>query len=108
MIREIRGQKLRVIGGGEKVRLVGGGARLWGMATTRPPAPRDVIVREVPIELCQFIKFGGLADSGGAAKQMVADGEVVVNGAPETRKRKQLLAGDKVTVAGQTIIVRLS
>lgn len=79
-----------------------------GMATTRPPAPRDVIVREVPIELCQFIKFGGLADSGGAAKQMVADGEVVVNGAPETRKRKQLLAGDKVTVAGQTIIVRLS
>ncbi|HRJ48225.1 MAG TPA: RNA-binding S4 domain-containing protein [Opitutaceae bacterium] len=64
-------------------------------------------VREVPIELCQFIKFGGLADSGGAAKQLVAEGVVLLNGAPETRKRKQLVAGDQVTVAGQTIVVRL-
>jgi ribosome-associated protein len=70
-------------------------------------AARDVFVREVPIELCQFIKFGGLADSGGAAKQLVAEGAVLVNDAPETRKRKQLAAGDRVTVAGQTIVVRV-
>ena len=68
---------------------------------------RAVVVREVPIELCQFIKFGGLAESGGAAKQLVAEGSVLVNGAIETRKRKQLAEGDKVTVAGETIVVRV-
>jgi ribosome-associated protein len=68
---------------------------------------RDVVIREVPIELCQFIKFGGLADSGGAAKQLVAEGAVLVNGEPETRKRKQLVEGDRVSVEGQTIVVRL-
>jgi ribosome-associated protein len=77
------------------------------MAQNKSTAPREVRVREVPIELCQFIKFGGLADSGGAAKQLVAEGEVLLNGALETRKRKQLIAGDQVTVAGQTIVVRV-
>ncbi len=77
------------------------------MAQNKTSAPQDVRVREVPIELCQFIKFGGLADSGGAAKQLVAEGGVLLNGVTETRKRKQLVAGDQVTVAGQTIVVRV-
>jgi ribosome-associated protein len=77
------------------------------MAKPDSSLPRDVSVREVPIELCQFIKFGGLADSGGAAKQLIAEGAVLLNGAVETRKRKQLATGDKVTVAGQTIVVRV-
>ena len=62
----------------------------------------------MPIELCQFLKFGGLADSGGAAKQAIAEGRVTVNGVLETRKRKQLLAGDRVTLEGKTIAVHLS
>lgn len=70
-------------------------------------APRDVIVRGVPIELCQFIKFGGLSGSGGEAKQLIAEGSVLLNGTVETQKRKKLAAGDRVTVAGQTIVVRL-
>jgi ribosome-associated protein len=77
---------------------------------TKPNAssgPRDVVVRGVPIELCKVIKIAGLADSGGAAKQLVAEGSVLVNGARETRKRKQLLAGDQITVAGETIVVRV-
>lgn len=77
------------------------------MTQPKSSAPRDVIVREVPIELCQFIKFGGLADSGGAAKQLVAEGSVRVNDTVETRKRKQLLAGDRVTIGSETIVVRL-
>lgn len=76
------------------------------MSKANSPNSRAVIVREVPIELCQFIKFGGLADSGGAAKQMIAEGGVHVNGAIETRKRKQLAAGDRVTVKGETIVVQ--
>lgn len=77
------------------------------MPTENSSKSRDVIVREVPIELCQFIKFGGLADSGGAAKQLVAEGSVALNGAIETRKRKQLAAGDRVVVGGETIVVRV-
>jgi ribosome-associated protein len=77
------------------------------MTEQKSSGRRDVIVREVPIELCQFIKFGGLADSGGAAKQLVAEGGVRVNDTVETRKRKQLLAGDRVTVGSETIVVRL-
>lgn len=72
------------------------------------PEPRAVVVREEPIELCQFIKFAGLTESGGDAKQAIANGEVLVNGARETRKRKKLVAGDQVTFAGQTIVVALA
>jgi ribosome-associated protein YbcJ (S4-like RNA binding protein) len=59
------------------------------MASPESPVPRAVTVSETPIELCQFLKFGGLAGSG------------VV----ETRKRKKLSAGDVVTFAGQAIVV---
>jgi ribosome-associated protein len=75
--------------------------------TSSPSSNRDVLVNGVPIELCQFIKFAGLAESGGAAKQLVAEGAVLVNGAAESRKRRQLAVGDRVTVGGQTIVVRV-
>ncbi len=69
--------------------------------------PRSIKVREIPIELCQFIKFGGLAASGGEAKQLVAEGSVQLNGVVETRKRKKLAVGDRVTLNGQTLVVEL-
>ena len=74
---------------------------------TNSSSPRDVVVREVPIELCQFVKFGGLTGSGGEAKQMISEGRVLLNGAVETQKRKKLAVGDRVTVDGHTIVVRL-
>jgi len=70
-------------------------------------APRNVIVRAVPIELCQFIKFGGLAESGGDAKLLISTRRVLLNGTVETQKRKQLAVGDQVQVNGQTIVVQL-
>ena len=68
---------------------------------------RAVIVKESPIELCQFLKFGGLTESGGEAKQLISEGLVTLNGVVETRKRKKLEAGDKVTLRGQTLIVQI-
>jgi ribosome-associated protein len=67
--------------------------------------PRYVVVTQAPIELCQFLKFGGLTDSGGKAKQAISEGRVLLNGAAETRKGRKLGLGDRVTFAGQTIIV---
>ena len=74
----------------------------------RSPVPLPVVVREVPIELCQFLKFGGLTNTGGEAKQVITQGLVTVNGAVETQKRKKLLAGDKVAYDGKTIVVTLA
>lgn len=71
-------------------------------------APRHVVVREVPIELCQFIKFGGLSESGGEAKQLISEGLVLLNGKVETQKRKKLAVDDRVEVNGQTIVVKLA
>ena len=71
------------------------------------PLPRSVTVRAVPIELCQFLKFGGLTGTGGEAKQVISRGLVLLNGAVETQKRKKLLAGDQVTYDGQTLVVQV-
>ena len=75
---------------------------------TNSSTPRNIVVREVPIELCQFIKFGGLSDTGGEAKQLVTDGRVLLNGVVETQKGKKLKVGDVVKVDGHTIIVKLA
>jgi ribosome-associated protein len=78
------------------------------MAKEASSAPRQVTVRSVPIELSQFLKFGGLAESGGAAKLAITSGEVRVNGKVETQKAKKLVEGDQVTFGGHTIVVHLS
>lgn len=68
---------------------------------------RTVIVRAEPIELCQLLKFAGLAESGGAAKQLISEGAVRLNGVVETQKRKKVVAGDSVTSGAETIVVKV-
>jgi ribosome-associated protein len=75
------------------------------MSEANSNEPRVVAVAETPIELCQFLKFGGLVGSGGQAKQAIASGLVLLNGAVETRKRKKLAAGDRVAFEDKTIVV---
>ncbi|MDQ5978894.1 MAG: hypothetical protein QG602_1868 [Verrucomicrobiota bacterium] len=77
------------------------------MTQAKSSAPRAVTVREIPIELCQFLKFGGVTESGGEATQLIGAGEVLLNGAVETQKRKKLVVGDRVTARGQTLVVQL-
>jgi ribosome-associated protein len=57
------------------------------------------------VELYKILKFEGLAGSGGMAKQVIADGQVSVNGEVETKKRKKIGAGDKIEYSGQSIEV---
>lgn len=75
------------------------------MSTPSADSPRKVVVRRMPIELCQLLKFAALAASGGEAKQAISNGLVQVNGVVESRKRRKLALGDRVTFAGQTILV---
>ena len=55
------------------------------------------------IELNVLLKLLGLAPSGGAAKAMIADGAVAVDGAIETRIRRKLRAGQVVRLADDEI-----
>jgi ribosome-associated protein len=61
----------------------------------------NVSVHELPIRLGQFLKLAGLAEDGGQAKGLLEDGEVTVNGRPESRRGAQLKAGDVVAVGEQ-------
>jgi ribosome-associated protein len=66
-----------------------------------------VTIREEPIELCQLLKFAGLTGTGGEAKTVISQEMVSVNGEVETRKRRKIVAGDRVTFGGQTIVVAI-
>lgn len=55
------------------------------------------------IRLGQLLKLAGLVDSGGSAKQVLADGTVIVNGRPETRRGAQLKPGDVIIYASRKI-----
>lgn len=57
------------------------------------------------IKLDQFLKFLGIAPTGGQAKLMIIDGNVKVNGMVETRRGRKLVATDEVTVEGKTFLV---
>ena len=57
------------------------------------------------ITLDRLLKATGIAASGGAAKLMVADGKVQVDGQQELRKTCKLRAGQVVSLAGVRIKV---
>jgi ribosome-associated protein len=67
---------------------------------------REVVVEAEFVELCNLLKLESLAQSGGEAKFVIAEGRVLVNGEIETRKRKKVRAGDVVEYAGQTLRLR--
>ena len=57
------------------------------------------------IKLDQFLKFVDVANGGGHAKALVAEGEVAVNGLTETRRGRKLREGDQVLVNSETFDV---
>jgi ribosome-associated protein len=64
---------------------------------------REVEIRGDMIRLGQALKVAGIVDSGGEAKELIAEGGVTVNGDPETRRGRQLHAGDLLVAAGQEV-----
>jgi ribosome-associated protein len=70
---------------------------------TRPEGVRlEVGCR--PINLTQVLKLAGCVKSGGEAKALISGGHVRVNGQVESRRRRQIAAGDVIKTAdGATI-----
>jgi len=69
---------------------------------------REVEISKEPVELYKILKFEGLVTSGGEAKSVIAGGLVMVNGEPETRKRKKVVAGDIISFCDETIFIKLA
>jgi ribosome-associated protein len=69
------------------------------------PVVREVPIRDEGIRLGQFLKLADLIDSGADAKPLLADGVVFVNGELETRRGRQLVKGDVVSVGDEAVRV---
>jgi len=57
------------------------------------------------IELVKLLKLLQIAQTGGHAKIIVENGEVIRDGKPEFRKRAKLRAGDVIEVKGEEITI---
>ncbi len=68
-------------------------------------SPRDVAIRDQSIRLGQFLKLADLVEVGAEAKPLLAQGQVLVNGEVETRRGRQLVKGDVVSVGGDVVRV---
>jgi len=55
------------------------------------------------IKLDALLKFAGLCATGGEAKNVIADGEVLVNGEVCTMRGKKIRPGDRVSFQGQEL-----
>ena len=68
---------------------------------------RKVEILKEPIELYKILKFESMVSSGGEAKFVIAEGQVLVNGKIETRKRKKIVSGDIVEFGKEKILIQL-
>ena len=58
------------------------------------------------IKLDQLLKFAGLTDTGGLAKEIIQEGLVKVNGEVCTMRGKKIHKGDTVSVEAYQVTVK--
>ena len=64
-----------------------------------------VVITTEFIKLQDLLKFENLVETGGIAKQVIQDGEVLVNGEVCTMRGKKIRPGDVVTFGGRQYTV---
>lgn len=65
----------------------------------------DFALRGDHIALDALLKATGLAPSGGAARQLITDGQVRVDGQVERRKTAKMRAGQMVQLGGHRVML---
>jgi len=65
----------------------------------------EISIKGETIRLGQLLKLAGVVDSGGDARRLLAGGEVLVNGTVDTRRGRQLHAGDEVRAGDHVLRV---
>ncbi|WP_316677985.1 RNA-binding S4 domain-containing protein [uncultured Tolumonas sp.] len=61
---------------------------------------KEIEINREPVELYKILKFENIVSSGGEAKTVIDEGQVMVNGLVETRKRKKIISGDIIEFMG--------
>lgn len=57
------------------------------------------------IKLDALLKFASMVGSGGEAKMLIQDGQILVNGEVCTMRGKKIRSGDRVTFGDQEVVV---
>lgn len=65
----------------------------------------NIAIKTEFIKLDSLLKFAGMVGTGGEAKELIAGGQVQVNGEVCIMRGKKIRPGDKVTLAGNTVSV---
>ncbi|MGY8815432.1 MAG: RNA-binding S4 domain-containing protein [Gammaproteobacteria bacterium] len=68
---------------------------------------REVEITREPVELYKILKFEGVVSSGGEAKSIIDNGQVMVNGKVETRRRKKIISGDIIEYMNEKLKILL-
>lgn len=63
----------------------------------------QIELEQHPIELYKLLKIANLVSGGGEAKVLISNGNVILNGALETQKRKKVYSGDIIEFNGDLV-----
>jgi ribosome-associated protein len=66
---------------------------------------REIPIRGETIRLGQLLKLAGVVGSGSEVKTLLSAEPALVNGEPETRRGRQLHAGDRVQLNEHDLLV---
>lgn len=66
----------------------------------------EVKINTEYIKLDQLLKFSNLVSTGGQAKEVIQNGQVLLNGNVELRRGKKIYKGDNVSFLGNIIVVK--
>lgn len=67
---------------------------------------QKILIHTEFIKLDALLKFAGLVNSGGEAKTLIQEGDVLVNGEVCTMRGKKLRPGDTVTLGEETVSIQ--
>ena len=66
---------------------------------------QSILIHTDFIKLEQLLKFAGLVETGGEAKELIQGGAVTLNGQVCTMRGKKCVPGDVVALDGQTVTI---
>lgn len=69
------------------------------------PDMKKIAIETETIRLDQFLKWAGIAGTGGQAKQLIGEGKVYVNKQPITQRGRNLVLGDVIELQGVSYLV---
>lgn len=67
---------------------------------------QSIVIHTEFIKLDALLKYAGLCETGGEAKERVQSGAVRLNGAVCTQRGKKCLPGDRVELDGRAVVIR--